>query len=112
MSQEFFKQAGNVLIIYAAVVATVSVIVHSRVRWWQTQMGRHLMAYMGVMAAVLVLGVIRTFIGQLWWFELIRFIVFLGVPAVMTHRLWLQVKAQRETAHTGWHPTVDDGKQS
>lgn len=97
-SQELFRHIGNVLLICAALVCTASVVMHARVAWWRSEMGRHLMAYMAVMAATLDLGVIRSFFGDTWWFSLLRLIVFCGVPIVMVQRLWLQIKAQRATS--------------
>jgi hypothetical protein len=93
--QAVLREIGNILIWWAAIVGTASVVVHARVRWWDSEMGRHLMVYMTVIAAVLVLSVIRTVVGDSWWFQLLRTIVFIGVPFAMTQRLWLQIKAQR-----------------
>lgn len=103
-AQALLRIAGNVLIHWAALVGVASVIVHSRVRWWDSPMGRHLMAYMGVIAAVLVLSVIRIHIGDSWWFALLRLLVFVGVPIAMTQRLWLQIQAQR-AERSQEHPT-------
>ena len=100
-SEDIFRWIGNGLIVWAALVGTASVVVHSRVDWRGTVMGVHLMYYMTVMAAVLVLSCIRIFFGDTWWFALLRLIVFIGVPLVMTQRLWLQVKAQRQAGPTG-----------
>jgi hypothetical protein len=94
-SQELFRLIGNGLLVCAALVCTASVVMHARVPWWRSEMGRHLMAYMGVMAATLDLGVIKVVFGDTWWFSLLRLLVFCGVPIVMAQRLWLQVKAQR-----------------
>lgn len=91
------REFGNVLIWWAALVGVLSVVVHSRVRWWDSTMGRHLMAYMTVIAAVLVLSSVRIILGDSWWFALLRLLVFIGVPIVMTQRLYLQIKAQRAT---------------
>lgn len=95
-SATVLREIGNVLIWWAAIVATLSVAVHARVRWWESPMGRHLMAYMSVIACVLVLSVIRATFGDAWWFALLRLITFVGVPIVMSQRLWLQLKAQRD----------------
>ena len=94
---EWFRLAGNIMIFWAAGVGAASVYVHSRVRWWETQMGRHLMHYMFVIDTVLVLSVIRIIFGDSWWFQALRLVVFLGVPIVMTQRLYLQIKARRES---------------
>jgi hypothetical protein len=92
--QGVLRVTGNAFLCWAALVATASVVVHARVLWWRSVMGRHLMAYMGVMALVLDLGVVRLVTGDSWWFQLIRLLVFVGVPVVMTWRLWLQIRAQ------------------
>lgn len=86
---------GNGLLVWAAVVGVASVVVHARVNWWSSPMGRHLMAYMSVVAAVLTLGVVRLLLGDAWWFSLLRVVVFTGVPIVMTQRLVLQLRVQR-----------------
>lgn len=87
---------SNGLIFWAAAVGIASVIVYSRVQWWRTQLGRHLMAYQSIVAAVLTLSSIRVYTGNTLGFELLRLVVFVGVPLVMTQRLWLLIKAQRE----------------
>jgi hypothetical protein len=87
---------GNVLIHWAAIVGALSVIVHARVPWWTSPVGRHLMVYMAAIDVVLVLSCIRIDVGQdTWWFSLLRLAVFVFVPIVMTQRLWIQFKAQR-----------------
>jgi len=91
---------GNAALCWAAAVGVASVIVFSRVRWWSTAIGTHLMAYQSVIAAVLVLGVIRLALGDTWWFSLLRLIVFLCVPIVMTQRLVLLIRAQRRALRT------------
>lgn len=85
---------GSLLLTWAGVVGTASVFVHARVAWRGTIMGRHLMSYMAIVAAVLDLGIIRFLTGDSWWFQIIRLIVFIGVPLVMTQRLVLQIRAQ------------------
>jgi hypothetical protein len=105
MSQDIFRWAGNVLLMWATLVAVASVVAHARVPWWRSEMGRHLMAYMTVMAVVLALACIRAFFGDTWWFALLRLIVFVGVPIVMTQRLWLQIKAQRAVNAERRRPT-------
>lgn len=92
---EVLRWLGNILIAWSACVGVASVVAHLRVRWWATEMGRHLLAYMSVMAAVLVLSTIRIATGDSWWFQIVRLVVFSGVPIVMTQRLALQIKARR-----------------
>lgn len=112
MTHTLLNLVGTVLIVWAAVVGVASVVVHSRVDWRSTAMGRHLMAYMSVIAAMLVLSVIRYVIGDSEWFQLLRLIVFAGVPVVMTQRLMLQLGARRlmkagrsRTEDSGDHPS-------
>lgn len=95
--QDTLSLVGSILLALAAVIATASVVVHAQVRWWASQMGRHLMAYMAVIAAVLDLGLIRfLFSGTgVFWFEVLRLVVFAGVPVVLGQRLYLQLKARR-----------------
>lgn len=96
-SQEWLRLAGNALLICAALICTTSVILHARVPWRRSEFGRHLMIYMGTMALTLDLSVIRIFVGDTWWFALLRLFVFAAVPLAFAQRLWLQIKAQRET---------------
>ena len=103
--QDILHVVGTVLIHWAAAVGVASVWVHTRVRWFDSEMGRHLMSYMAVIAAMLVLSCIVNDIGDSWWFQLLRLVVFIGVPLVMTQRLWLQIKAQ----HT---PATEEGEGS
>lgn len=88
---------GSWLLVYAAVVGTLSVIVHSQVQWRRSPMGRHLMAYMAVVALVLDLGAIRFFLGDSPAFQWLRLVVFVGIPIVMSQRLYLQIRARRES---------------
>lgn len=94
---ELFNQIGNLLIFWSAAVGIASVAVHLRVRWWASPLGRHLLAYMTIIATVLTLSSVKIVFGDSPTFQLVRLIVFLGVPIVMTQRLVLQVRAQRGT---------------
>ena len=89
---------GSIFLVWAAIVATASVVVHMRVRWWASKMGVHLAAYMTVIAAVLDLGAIRFLFSGTdeRWFQVLRLVVFALVPVVLTQRLWLQIEAQRQ----------------
>ena len=92
---------GNGEILWSALVGWASVVVYARVPWWHTQLGRHLMAFMVIVTSVLTLSSIRVFadVGA-WWFPVLRVAVFTGVPLVMTQRLWLLIKAQRNPERT------------
>lgn len=96
MTGEILRWVGNVGLLYCAVVATFSVVLHFRVPWRETAMGRHLMAYMFVIAVVLDLAVVRVFAGDTGWFAALRLVVFvLGLPLVLTWRVALQLAAAR-----------------
>jgi uncharacterized membrane protein len=103
-----FNVVGNVLVFWAAIVGVASVVVHSRVRWWETRVGQHLFYYMLTMATVLVLACIRVVFGDSWWFQLLRLIVFIGIPVLMTQRLIIQVSVQRAAVKAGMSQAVED----
>lgn len=103
-SQEILNWIGNGFLLWAAVVATASVMLHLRVFDRSSRMSMHLLTYMAVMALVLDLSVIRILFGDSWWFQLLRLVTFIGVPVVMTQRLWLQYRAQRGGADTRDRP--------
>lgn len=93
-SQDILRWIGNVLIVWAALVGTASVVVHLRVFDRRSTMSRHLLAYMTALAVVLVLSCIRILFGDTWWFALLRLVTFVAVPVFMTQRLILQIRAQ------------------
>lgn len=95
LTSEVIYLVGSILLIIAAVIATASVVVHARVRWRVSVMGRHLMAYMLVVAAVLDLGVLRFFVGDTWLIFVLRTAMYVPVVWVLAWRLWLQIQAQR-----------------
>lgn len=105
--QAIVNIAGSVLIVWAAVVGVASVAVHLRVFDRHSQMSRHLLWYMSIIAAVLVLSCVKIFTGDSGWFQLLRLGVFLGVPLVMSHRLYLQIQAQRKHPPTPEKEPVD-----
>jgi hypothetical protein len=98
---------GNVLLILSAIPAVLSVLVYTRVDWRATHLGRHVMSYMTVIAAVLVLGAIRIFGFESWWFEWLRVIVYSGVPVVLWWRFFVVWKAQRDSGDE-LDPTVPE----
>lgn len=99
MSRELLIDIYLILVVWGATVGIMSVTLHSRVRWRATEMGRHLMFYMGMIALVFVLTALRMiFTWNQNWFFLLNVIVFTGVPLAMTQRLWLQWKVYRGLA--------------
>lgn len=93
-------QVGNVLVLVAAAIATASVVVHATVTppWWSSAIGRHLMAYMAAMAAVLLMSSARIIAGATLdapWYVILRTVVFAAVPLAMGWRLWIQMQLHR-----------------
>jgi hypothetical protein len=89
---------GNALLLVSAALATGFVVVYLSVaQWWRSEMGRHLIAFNAVIAAVLWLSVVRVFVpgsADLVWFNWLRLVVFAGVPVVLGWRLWMLIKVQ------------------
>lgn len=106
------RAASNTLIIVSAVEAAVFVVLyHWSARWWESDAGRHVMAFMAVIAGVLGLSVLRIFLGDSTPFRIVRLAVFAGVPVVLGQRLWLLRRAQRP-ARRGGRRRHDDGMMS
>jgi hypothetical protein len=104
------------LILLSAAIGVASVVVHARVPWRTSEMGRHLMYYMTVVAAILSLSAIsvvqkiaeavaagdlldvaeKAAAGLPLWFLMLRLGLYLALPLVMGQRLKLQLQAQRE----------------
>jgi hypothetical protein len=102
------QTAGNVLLVLTAIPAVLSVLAYSRVPWWRTEIGRHLMAYMAIVALLTLLGVVRIVFGPPW-FDTLRTALFALFPVVTWWRLTLIVKEQRETrARRGRRAAADD----
>ncbi len=94
---DVFRWIGNIGLFLSAAIATWSVILHAQVPWRRTTTGRHLMAYMAVVALVLILAMIRAIFGDTAWFALLRLGVFvIGVPFILAWRVRLQLRARRE----------------
>jgi hypothetical protein len=93
---------GSLLIHLCTIPALLSVAWYARVPWWRSQVGRHLMSYMTVIAAVLALSSLRLLFGPTPvedrttpWFDSLRIVVFAGMPPVLWWRFLLIVKEQR-----------------
>jgi hypothetical protein len=90
------ETAGNVLLVATAVPAVLCVGAYARVPWWRTEVGRHLMAFMAIVAVLTCLGVVRIVFGPPW-FDALRTTLFALFPVVMWWRFLLILKEQRET---------------
>lgn len=85
-----------VLALYTTTVAWASVAVHAATRWKETQVGRHLMAYMLGLAVTftgLTIGVVARY-DLPPWAEYVRAGLYLSAPIVVTWRLVLQIQAR------------------
>lgn len=88
---------GNVLLILAAVPATLAALLYgTRVTWWRSRWGRHLFSYMTAIAVVLDLGVVRLVFGSRPWFEALRVAAFGVVVAALWWRAVFVYQAYRE----------------
>lgn len=84
------------LYVWCTVVAVASVAVHMRTDWRKTLFGRHLMYYMGTLALVFTAGLAGILFREYLAFQIIWTIIFSALPPVMTQRLLLQLRAQRQ----------------
>jgi hypothetical protein len=89
---------GNAVLILAALPALLFVILYgTRSRWEDTALGRQTMAMTLVIALVLGLSIVRAYIGESNWFYILRLIVFAMIVPTLWWRLFLLVKAQRQS---------------
>lgn len=97
-----------VLLALGALPAILFVILFAaRSSWRSTEMGRHLMAFMGVCAAVLLLAVARRLFGRYPGYEWVGVGCYGAIAVIMWWRLLMLVRAQRVRA-AGRGPTVED----
>ena len=92
---------GTALAVISAVEAFTFVVAYhfySGGQWRRDPMGRHVMAFVAVDAAVLGLAVVRAVAGaslDTGWFAWMRVVVFLGVPWVLGWRLAILLRYWR-----------------
>lgn len=93
---DWVDRAGDVLLAASfvlAVACVVSYAIKTGGAWRASEIGRHLMAFMAAMAAVLTMSFLRIVIvdvlghEDLPAFRMIRIIVFVGIPVVLGWRL-------------------------
>lgn len=92
---------GNALLHLTTAEAWLFIVLyHLSAPWWRTEAGRHVMAFMGALAAVLTLSSLRLLTGPpaqpaaVTWFTWLRIIVFATIPVVVGWRLWMLWRAQ------------------
>lgn len=88
---------GNTLVVLSAALCWVFVVAYHRLTggaWRRSEAGRHLMATKAVLGVVLTLAVVRLFGVEAAWFDVLRTVVFAGVPVVFAWRIAILVRAQ------------------
>lgn len=90
------QPVGSVLIVASVVPAVLFVVLYQLTADWRRQpLGPHVMTFMSVIAAVLVLSTVRQFTtGDTLWFLLLRLVVFAAVPFVLWWRVIILIKTQ------------------
>ncbi|MEV0586308.1 hypothetical protein [Nonomuraea sp. NPDC050310] len=87
---------GSALLILSAVLALACVVAQALLaRWWKTGAGRHVFAFQGVLAAVLVLWTLRVWFPDIEWIIAARMIAFACVPLVLSWRLAIILRTWR-----------------
>lgn len=88
---------GSVLLVVTALLALACVVSQALLaRWWETAGGRHVMAFQGVLAAVLSLWALRVWLPDNGPIIAARSIAFVGLPIVIGWRLLIILKTWRE----------------
>lgn len=100
---------GTIFLVLAAALATEWVIAYHRKtggRWRSGPMGRHLMAFMASIAAVLTLGAVHEIVVVILgyndptWFRVLRTAALGSIPAVILWRRILLARAQNGTLNS------------
>ena len=86
---------GNVAATVALLGALTFVTRYSRTSWGRTQMGRHLMAFMVITAALLSVAVYIAWFGLFGAWPFLRLFLYTLYAVVIWQRFLLLVKAQR-----------------
>jgi len=77
---------------HQAVFAVTFCVVYAYRADWRDPISRHVFTFIGCIAAVLVLSIIRLVTGaqpDSGWFAWLRTLVFLGIPFSLGERLWI-----------------------
>jgi hypothetical protein len=82
-------------VIVSALEAVAFVVIYVRRVDWRDPMGRHIMAFVGSLAAVLVLSAIRIFAADAAWFAWTRTVILLTVPVTFGQRLLAVLRPER-----------------
>lgn len=100
------QAVGNGLVVVSAVLAALIIVVyHVTARWWESEAGRHIMAFTAAVAAVLGLASVRIVAGaglDTAWFVVLRVAVFASVPVVLAWRFGIVLRDQAIPAWRHW----------
>lgn len=92
-----FNTLGNILLILATIPAILSVVIYTRVKWYRSKWGVHLMTYMVTMALVLILGIVRIFFAEADWFYPLRAAVYVAMTVILWWRMAYIYEAYKES---------------
>lgn len=98
MEAHWVVTVGNVMLVIAAIPATVAPLLYFRAPWRRSKVGKHLMTYMLALAAVLDLGIVRLGLHsprEATWFSVLRLVMFGFLIIMLWHRLYVVAAAQR-----------------
>lgn len=90
---------GDVVLFATTAGAVLSVLLYSRVPWYKSPIGRHVMSYMSAIASVLVTVSIRNIIGPFPLYDYLRLGTFSLVGVVVWWRLFVLIRARRNRAY-------------
>lgn len=97
MSDEWLRWYVVAIAVLTVLPAWASVIVHTRTPWRRTRLGRHLMAYMFVLALTFTTLTMDMFMTpDPTWVDVLGIVTYTFTPIVVWWRLILQVRVARE----------------
>jgi cytochrome bd-type quinol oxidase subunit 2 len=92
---------GNTLVVISVALCWIFVVLYHALTggtWRRSAAGRHLMVSMATFGTVLTSTAPRVGAGpglDATWFQIVRVVVFAGVPVVFAWRIVLLIRAQR-----------------
>jgi len=98
MDEQFWQEAGNLMVVAAGIPALIFPIVYTlSFRWWKTLLGRALFFKSFALAELVVLGILRVLFGEDYpWRTPIRFFVFSNVALALWIQLYSFLKIRSE----------------
>lgn len=86
---------GNALLYFATLGVLLSVLVYSRVTWWRSTTGQHMMSYMLAEGALLVVVSVRNLFGSFPAYDELRLVTFGLVGLTIWWRLVVLYHSRR-----------------